>query len=157
MFVVKGKRRNRTAADGCASWNANFAGKPVGSKSASGYLYTKIFGRTYSVHRLAWLVETGDWPENNVDHRNGVRTDNKWKNFRPATHSENGQNIGISKNNKSGFIGVFLEKKSGKWKAEITKDRKKYFLGLFDTPELASAAYKAAKARLHTFQPTLRD
>lgn len=47
-----------------------------------------------------------------------------------------------SKNNKSGFIGVFFDKKSKKWKSEITINKKRIYIGIFDTPELASQAYQ---------------
>lgn len=44
-------------------------------------------------HRLAWRLMTGEWPTNEVDHRNLDKSDNRWCNLRLATASENHQNI----------------------------------------------------------------
>ena len=49
---------------------------------------------------------------------------------------------------KSGYLGVYGVK-SGKWQAQIKLNRKTIDLGTFDTPELASEAYQAAKLKYH--------
>jgi hypothetical protein len=66
------------------------------------------------------------------------------------------QNKKLYANATSGFAGVSFHKASGKWCAAIQSGGKRRYLGLFDTPETAGAAYKAAKASVHQFQPTVR-
>ena len=53
------------------------------------YLRIGHQGKRYYQHRLAWLYMTGSWPEHEIDHINGVRCDNRWKNLREATRQQN--------------------------------------------------------------------
>lgn len=84
-----------------------------------------------------------------VDHVDGNGLNNRKINLRKATQSQNQQNSTISKNNTSGFKGVTWSKRSKKWQAQITIDRKYKQIGKFDTPEDAHAAYTKASAELH--------
>jgi hypothetical protein len=77
-----------------------------------------------------------------VDHRNGNPRDNRRCNLRFVSSSTNRQNSKIPSTNKSGFRGVCWNKGVGKWQAQIQKGSKNYYLGLYDTPEKASMAYK---------------
>lgn len=127
------------------------AGDVAGGLRADGYERIKILGRNYLAHRLAWLYMTGEWPEHHIDHINGVRSDNSWRNLRNATPVQNSQNQRRAHaNNKSGFFGVC--KAQGKWQAQIKVDGKSKYLGLFVSPEQANAAYLAAKAIHHEYQ-----
>lgn len=56
------------------------------------YLQVRYEGFTYAVHRLAWLLYTGKWPEFFIDHINGDRHDNRLVNLRDVTHQVNQQN-----------------------------------------------------------------
>ena len=132
-------------------------GDIAGSLHWTGYRITQIAEKEYSAHRLAFFYMTGAWPADQVDHKNGVRHDNRWDNLRQATHAENHQNGAVRSNNKSGFMGVSWNVKRRKWQAHITFARRIKFLGRFTTPEDAYAAYLAAKANLHPFQPVPRD
>lgn len=88
-------------------------------------------------------------PENRiVDHINCDGLDNRRSNLRHAT---NGQNATWSKFPKgsSGYRGVFWQCDRDKWRAEISKDRKKHFLGDYDDPAEAARAYDAAAIELH--------
>ena len=121
----------------------------AGSADSYGYLQTKICGRIYLNHRLAWLYAHGEWPDEQIDHINGCRADNRLANLRKVSASINQQNQRKARlDNKSGFLGV---SSSGKrWQARISHPGgKDTYLGLFDTPELAHAAYLEAKRRLH--------
>jgi hypothetical protein len=130
--------------------------KVAGSYTTRRYRMICIGGRNYREHRLAWLYMTGDWPQNLIDHRNGVHDDNRFLNLREATSVENGQNYALPAHNKSGYLGVHFRKDIGKWRAKIKLNRKIINLGLFKTAEEASAAYLAAKAAMHPFQPVPR-
>jgi hypothetical protein len=114
-----------------------------------GYVRISVCGKEYYAHRLAWLWVTGSWPESRVDHRNLVRSDNRWDNLRAATHAENCQNTGARAHGTSGRKGVTWHKVAGKWMAQIMAGRKKEYLGLYATREEAGAAYDAAAKRLH--------
>lgn len=151
--------RLKTAEHNCNNWNAHYAGKIAGT-NIKGYVSIIITLRGkkcgYLAHRLAFLIETGEWPPHDIDHDDRARSNNKWSNIRPATRAQNRQNVSLSKNNTSGFTGVSWSKEKKKYIAHITKDREYFRLGYFNTAEEASEAYKAAKKRLHTFNPELQ-
>ena len=122
-----------------------------------GYLLIGVDGGIHLAHRLAYCWMTGGWPEHQIDHRNGVRDDNRWTNLRSATHIENCHNLKKSEKNKSGYTGAFYWEDRDVFISSIRANRRRCFLGYFSTAEEAHAAYLAAKARLHTFQPVPRD
>ncbi len=66
-----------------------------------------VDGRTYHRNRLAWFYVTGEWPKNEIDHKNGDRSDDRFVNLREATHAQNAVNRGASKNSKTGIKGVY--------------------------------------------------
>lgn len=130
------------------NWRAP-AGSIAGCVNQSGYRHIIIDGVEHKAHRLALFWMEGAWPDGDVDHRNGVTDDNRYLNLRPATKSQNIANSKLRRDNKSGFKGVCLEPSTGKWMANINKDKKRHYLGLFSTPEEAHAAYVAAAKKLH--------
>ena len=130
-------------------------GDVAGSRHVAGYRQCHTDGKVYLSHRLAWLYMTGSWPIDQIDHRNGVRNDNRWSNLREATQAENQQNHKMRRDNTSGFIGVARFR--NKWRAQIQINGRLKHIGCFTTPDDAHAAYLAAKAELHTFQPALRE
>lgn len=137
--------------------NSQKAGSVAGSKpNVNGYIMISIVGRLYYAHRLAWLYVYGMWPHGEIDHIDGNRSNNRLGNLRVCTTAENAQNSSIKSNNKSGFVGVYFDKATGRWRAQIKTAGKTTQLGRFDTAENASAAYKAAKQRSHPFNPVLR-
>lgn len=131
-------------------------GDIAGGLDADGYRYIRVEGKKYRAHRLAWLWMTGAWPIDQLDHRNGVRDDNRWDNLRESSQVENMQNIAMPNTNTSGFMGVCWSRKAGKWGATIRIAGRSKYLGLYATPDAAHAAYLAAKAEHHPFQPYLR-
>jgi hypothetical protein len=123
--------------------------------SVAGYIETTgrywaigLNGHHYFAHRLAWLYVHGKWPDNDIDHINGIRTDNKLCNLRDVTRRVNLQNLKAAKpNNLTGLLGV--SKARGKFWARIWIGKKRISLGYFYTPEEAHIAYLDAKRRLH--------
>lgn len=120
----------------CRSWNTKYAGKEAGTP-ALGYISIAIFGHPYRAHRLAWLYETGEFPEEDIDHRNHIRNDNRFINLRSVPHNVNTKNASFPKDNTSGIVGVGFHKKSQKWRATIFGDGENIHLGVFSSKEEA--------------------
>ena len=97
------------------------------------------------MHRV--IMETPKGKE--TDHIDRNALNNQRSNLRIVTHSQNQMNKGMSKNNTSGFKGVMWSKKSKKWQANIRKNNKKLYLGLFKTKEEAYEAYVEACKKYH--------
>jgi hypothetical protein len=104
-------------------------GLEAGGVDTKGYRRVKLNRVEYKTHRVIWLMETGRWPKEHLDHINGVTDDNRFLNLRLATIQENGKNRKVGSNNRSGFIGVCWEK--GKWRSQIFVDGKSVRLGRF--------------------------
>jgi hypothetical protein len=129
-----------------AAWNARYAGKPTGQSRRRGYCKVSIFDRSYSIHRIAWLHETGEWPSAEIDHINRDPGDNRWINLRLATRVENMRNA-KDRSNKSGFKGVYRNGK--RWIAQINLNGRPTHLGRFLTPEGASLMRQWATERYY--------
>lgn len=119
--------------------------------SGNGYFYISVAGRAYLAHRLAWLYMHGIWPKGDIDHINGIRTDNRASNIRDVPRVVNNQNRRKVKasNKVSGATGVSWHDHSQKWRARIMHLGIETRLGLFDTIEEASNAYLKAKRVIH--------
>jgi hypothetical protein len=123
-------------------------GNVAGAITAKGYLSIKVFGKSYLLHRLAWLYMFGEWPSNHIDHINGDGMDNRISNIRDVTRFGNQQNQRkATVRSKSGLIGASPFR--GKWRASIVANGKCINLGSFDTPEEAHKVYIEAKRRIH--------
>jgi hypothetical protein len=138
---------------GIFRWIANVGNKTrageIAGTNASGYVQISIKRRFYGAHRLAWLYMTGAMPACHVEHRNLKRSDNRWKNLRLANGSQNQANRKLRVDNTSGFKGVSrYSKDRTKWVAQINLSKQPTFLGLFDDPKSAYAAYVTA-AKTH--------
>lgn len=133
-----------------STWNALYAGaETFTTPNEKGYLTGVIFGRIYRAHRVALAIHTGAWPADEVDHINGVKSDNRLKNLRKATHAENSRNRGVHKDNSSGVKGVCWHKVKKKWHAVIMCDRSRVHLGYYDNINDAAEAYAKAAIKLH--------
>lgn len=117
-----------------------------------GYLRVSFYGRSIYVHRLAWFMSHGEWPNGEIDHVNGDRSDNRLSNLRVADRTENSQNMRSAKsNNPHGVLGLNWHKGAGKWMAQITVDKQQKYLGLFKSADDARSAYLTAKRELHPY------
>lgn len=126
-------------------------GRVVGCKTSRGYLRVGLDGHRHLLHRLAWLYVHGEWPQEDIDHINGVRTDNRMANLRLVTDSMNSQNQvrAHSNNVSSGLLGVSYKPSHKQWVARLSLSGKSKHVGYFRTRELAYEAYIEAKRRLH--------
>ena len=132
-------------------------GNIAGCITHYGYRQVRVDGKFYKAHRIIWLMQTGQWPKDEIDHINGQRDDNRLANLREATSGENKQNLAKRSDNTSGHTGVLFEKRCKKWYSLVHVEGKAHCTGYYDTSEQAAAAYAAAKAELHTFQPVARQ
>lgn len=112
------------------------------------YATVSFEGRSYPAGHLAWFYVTGEWPPDEIDHRDTDGWNQRWVNLRPATRSQNQANTGCYASNKYGRKGVYL-RDGGAYRAMIQKDGRRISLGSFDTESAAHAAYAAAATQLH--------
>jgi len=86
---------------------------------------------------------------NEIDHKDNNGLNNRRENLRTATHAQNNQNKGKSKNNTSGYKGVNWEKRRNKWRARIYFNKNYIHLGYFNDIEEAAKAYEKAAKKYH--------
>ncbi len=123
--------------------------KPAGCPDVKGYLQVGINGKTFKLHRIAWLMSYESWPLGQIDHIDGNKDNNRLSNLREATQTLNQENRrSPQSNNKIGILGVSLCKKTGKYKSQIQVNNEQIIIGYYDSPEIAGDAYLEAK-RLH--------
>lgn len=132
-------------------WKSNnlvkkdFWGLPAGSLS-EGYLRFRRHDINYYNHVIIWEMHHGPVPEGfMVDHRDRNKLNNRLENFRLLSHGDNRRNSKVCSNNKLQLKGVYLKGK--KYYTQIYVNKKRIYVGRFDTPEEASAAYKAARLK----------
>jgi hypothetical protein len=109
------------------------------------YIYLQCEKQIMLGHHAAFLLVTGRCPNSEVDHQNGIGTDNRWENLREVTHAANGRNQRLNSANTSGTMGVDFHAASGRWRARIIYNQHEKHLGLFSTRDEATAARKAAE------------
>lgn len=111
-----------------------------------GYLRVRFNKKQYAVHRLIWKMHHGIESVGEIDHVNGIKTDNRIANLHDVPVRINQLNRqGPNKNNKStGVLGV--TRTHNKFMARIRVNGKLTYLGLFPNVQSAGAAYQAAKA-----------
>lgn len=97
------------------------------------------------MHRSILGLEHGDPRQG--DHRDGSRLNNRRLNLRIATRLQNSANRRLNSTSTSGFKGVCFDKRAGKWKAAISVNRKKIYLGLYQNTSDAHVAYKTAAVK----------
>lgn len=127
------------------------AGDSAGGLNLRGYISLSVDGHHILAHRAAFLWMTGEIPDREVDHINGLRTDNRWSNLRIATSAQNKINRSTVRTRHSGLPrGVHPANQLGnKFVASVSVGDKSKHLGTFDTIEQARAAYCVAVATIH--------
>lgn len=128
---------------GTFTWKINRGSNKVKGFSAghihktTGYVSITIDKKFNAAHRLAWLYMTGSFPENEIDHINQDKADNRWINLRDVTTSENLKNKKLRSDNKSGISGVYFDKPTKKWEVRIRCDNKNHYFGRYTDKEKA--------------------
>jgi len=113
-----------------------------------GYLRLSYKGKRILAHRLICELMGNDLKDMQVDHINGIRSDNRWCNLRIVSHQENQKNLKQNIRNKSGHTGICWDRKNFKWQVQLIINKKNIKVGrykeLSDAIIAKSIAYKFA-------------
>lgn len=125
------------------------AGVVAGTVTREGYVSIGHKGTQYQAHRIVWAMHYGEWPSSDIDHINGVKSDNRISNLRLCNDIQNQRNVNKKCNGRhSKHKGV--DRHKSRWRARIrTGDGKRLDLGYFHTEEEAAAAYAEAARKFH--------
>jgi hypothetical protein len=104
--------------------------------------------KKYPVSKIVWLLATGDWPENSLDHIDRNPDNNKISNLRPATFQQNMANR-VFRRAVSGYIGVCWREKRGKFSATHYAAGQCKHLGYYATAEEAALVRDEAAKMAH--------
>lgn len=124
-------------------------GSVVGALNMKGYLICGLLGRRYLAHHVAWTLFYGKVPEADLDHINGVKSDNRISNLREVTNSQNMMNTELRQDNTSGAKGVSWDNTKKLWMATITVKSKIHYLGRFKDLDEAIDLRKKAEEHYH--------
>lgn len=140
------------------SWNDKFAGKQVGSLMSNGYVVVSFKHNTETngklckilLHRIAWAMHNGEWPNVMLDHDNGIKSDNRISNLKLSNNSKNGKNS-IPRSG-SGYKNICWDKNRNKWLVTLKTNGKISNIGRYETLN------KAIEERnrhyiIHDYQP----
>lgn len=132
------------------SWNTRFAGKEAFTAIGThGYRCGRAHYAELLAHRVVWAIHYGEWPEDQIDHVDSDRLNNRIDNLREATASENGMNRGRQENSTSGYKGVHWHSGNKAFHGQICVAGKRICLGLHATAAAAHDAYCAAAEKYH--------
>jgi hypothetical protein len=139
-------------------------GQTAGTLCQDGYVAVTIDRKKYKCHVLVWLVETGELPDSQLDHKDRQRSNNRFSNLRKATSSQQIANTSKRSNLTSKYKGVHWKKSDSAWRACIVVNGKQIHIGQFKTEEEAAMKYNeyASKyygqyAWLNTIHPAVCD
>lgn len=111
-------------------------GYTITDVSATGYLRVRFQGKQVHLHRVIWLIQTGDWPLYEIDHIDRNKLNNRWLNLRDVTCVENLQNRGSTQG------GVYLNTTSNSWQAKVTHNGKQHYIGYSKDKAMAEYMYE---------------
>jgi len=104
----------------------------------------------FLVSRVIWKLMTGDDPPALVDHADLDPSNDRWRNLRDATYSQNSHNRHAHYDNRSGYKGVKrLTKPNGRvfYQAGMRLDGAYIHIGTYATAKEAHEAYKIADVK----------
>jgi hypothetical protein len=132
-------------------------GRVAGWVDQKGYRRVRYKGLKYLVHRIVWMLNTGEWPVNLIDHSKRNSGNNKIEHLRGATHSQNFQNQGLRRNNTSGLKGVSWVNRDSRWIAHASINGREKHLGYLTDKSLAALAVDLSNLTNHGEFAVLND
>jgi len=135
LFRYEGGRLIRRGSCSTAS-----AGDVAGSRRYDGYREVSIDNVSFREHRVIWALVYGEQPIE-IDHINGVRSDNRIENLRGVSRSQNQQNKVASLRKSSPYKGVHYSKQRKRWISKIKKNGKVKHIGSYGDEIAAAKAY----------------
>ncbi len=125
----------------------HLVGKIAGTHDNNGYIILRLNRRAYKAHRVAWAFVYGKMPDKDIDHWDQDESNNSFFNLREADDSQNQGNCTRKTNSFTKMRGVYPS--GNKWNVSLVHRGIKYYLGTFDSPDQAQAAYKTKHIELH--------
>lgn len=121
------RRLKYSKSTGKFSWKIRPKGssKAPGTFTTQGYVMVSAAGQQRLAHRVAWAMVSGQNPPHEIDHRNTIKSDNRWSNLRPTDRCGNQWNTKIPSRNTSGVKGVHRNKEG--WQAVVTCRGTRFF------------------------------
>jgi hypothetical protein len=137
--------------DGSLYWKDGIGGKRrqgmrFGQEDSRGYRIGTIDGVRYRQGRLVWMLFNGAMPDQEIDHINGKRDDDRIENLRQCSRAQNNRNT-HSIRNSSGALGV--EKRGNSYRATVWANGKIRHIGSYRTLGEAVSARELAARELH--------
>ena len=130
------------------SWNTRYAHTIINHISKStGYITTSIFNNNCELHTLIYILMTGEFPENTIDHKDTNKTNNTWHNLREATQQQNSVNKSVRSDNLLKVKGV--TKNGNGYMARLNINKKCKYLGTFNTIDEAKLVYDTEAKKEH--------
>ena len=115
-------------------------------KNNMGYLsvtlYKNNIRKTFLIHRLVGYAFIPN-PQNlrEIDHINQDKANNSISNLRWISKSNNNRNKTKMQNTSSKYMGVYFDKREGKYRAKIRINNKQKHIAYYDKEEEAGSAF----------------
>lgn len=137
LFWKKRPTKHFTSDREFRRWNNRYAGDEAFKAVTSwGHRRGRVEGHSFLAHRVVWKIVTGNEPPDVIDHKDRNGQNNRWKNLREATTSQNCMNA-IRK-------GVYFCKEHDRWRVHISISGKKTKIGDYKTEREAIEARQKA-------------
>ena len=113
------------------------------------YAVTKVYSNSKSKSLWMHKVIMGNFDKGfDIDHINRNPLDNRKPNLRVVTHYQNKQNLGLNKNNSSGYRNISFDNKTGLYQASFCYKYKRYSVGMYKSLETAIQKLNAKRKRV---------
>jgi len=115
-------------------------GAKAGALATRGYWRVKVDGVTHMAHRVIYAMHNNGYCPEFIDHIDGNTGNNKIENLRPATITENAQNVKLHKNSTTGIKNVSWMPSKNRWRVmiSINKKRKTWLVKDLELAELVA-------------------
>jgi HNH endonuclease len=125
--------------------NGQFKGL-AGTLHHSGYWQVKVGKKSMWSHKIIFAIHHGYFAKQ-IDHIDGNKLNNRIENLRESTSQQNHWNVGVSKNNKSGYKNIYFQ--NNRWRVMMRIDKKMTQIGSYEDIELAQLVAIEARNKYH--------